>query len=309
MLSQSLWLTPLFLLGFGLQASAQAAPASSPNLDPNLSAARSAFDEGRWSDANHKLRQYLADHSDSAEATYLLAATLFHQNQPKESLETFTRAAQKSLPSALDLRIVAMDYVLLNDFSDANKWITVSLRENPRDGESWYALGRIRQTENRFADAVAAFTRALEFMPKSVKAENNLGVSYEGLNQPEKAIAAYRQALAWQQDDPHPSEQPFINLGILLTDRNQLPEALALLQHAETLSNADPRVHGALGRVYSHLQQYPRAQAELEAAIKAKPDDSGLHFQLGQVYRREGLAEQGAAELKRAAELNAAPHH
>jgi tetratricopeptide (TPR) repeat protein len=299
------WLTPIPLLAACLVAPAQNATPATTELDLGLLPARTAFSEGRWAEAERQTRQYLQGHGESAAALYLLASTLFYENKPRESLETFTHAARIIAPTALDLRIVAMDYVLLNDYTDANKWITVSLQKNPQDGESWYALGRIRQTENRFADAVAAFNKALEWMPKSVKTENNLGLAFEGLNQPERAIDAYRQAIEWQQNAQHPSAQPLINLGILLTDRNQSQEALALLQKAEALPDTDPRVHGALARLYSHLNRFPEAQRELGTAIKANPADGSLHFQLGQVYRKEGLKEQSAAELKRAAELEA----
>lgn len=294
----------LLMLTSGLALSAQTPVPVRPELDPALTGARTALDSGRWSDADRDSRNYLHSHPDSAEATYLLATALFHENRPAESLQTFTRAAQISRPSAADLRLVALDYVLLNDFPDADKWITASLRENPRDGESWYALGRIRQTDNRFDDAVAAFNKALQYMPRSVKVENNLGLAYEGLNQPEQAIRAYRQALSWQQDLPHLSEQPFINLGILLTDRNETKEALSLLLRAEALAPADPRVHTSLGRLYSRSQQYAQAQAEFEKAVAATPDDASLHFQLGQVYRKEGMTERSNAELARAAALD-----
>lgn len=272
--------------------------------DPILDGARSAFHRGDWAAAELQLRPYLQDHPNSSEALYLLAEAELHLNKPKDSLETFTRAAKLTPPSALQLRFVALDYVLLNDYTDAGKWIVVSLQANPRDGESWYTLGRIRQTENRFADAISAFQKALEFMPQSVKVENNLGLAYEGLNQPDRAIGAYRQALAWQATAPHPSEQPFLNLGILLTDRNQPEEALPLLQKAEALAPAEARVHSSLGRLYIRLQQYPLAQKQLEAAVAAKPDDASLHFQLGQVYRKLGMLERSTQELNRASSLD-----
>ena len=294
----------ILLLASGMPVLAQTLPPGSLELDPALAPAKSAFNGAKWTEADQLLRHYLLAHPDSAQANYLLATALFHENKPAESLQTFTRAAQIARPTALDLRFVALDYVLLNDYPDADKWITASLREDSRDGESWYALGRIRQTENRFDDAVAAFTKALEYLPRSVKVENNLGLAYEGLNQPDQAIRAYRQAIDWQQDAPHPSEQPFINLGMLLTDRNQPKEALSLLLRAEALAPADPRVHTSLGRLYSRSQQYAQAQAEFEKAVAATPDDASLHFQLGQVYRKEGMTERSNAELARAASLD-----
>lgn len=273
--------------------------------DPALLAARTALAQGQWPAAELQLRAYLRDRPASAIALYLLAETLQRENKSRDSLETFTRAAALAAPSALQLRFVAMDYVLLNDYPDAEKWIRISLQQNPQDGESWYMLGRILQTDNRFADAVTAFTRSLQLMPRSVKVEDNLGLAEEGLNQPDRAIATYRQALAWQADAPHPSEQPFLNLGTLLTDRNQLQEALPLLQRAEALAPRDPRIHTALGRLYVRLQQYPQAQTELEQAVAAQPDNASLHFQLGQVYRKVGNIDRSTRELTRAAALEA----
>src|SRR5579875_1464833 len=279
------------LAGFGRVAPGLSQIVSSPALaaDPHLIAARSAEETADWARAESEVRQSLATRGDSADALYLLGSILFHEDKPRDSLLTYTHAAQLARPSASDFRTIALDYVLLNDYTDAARWITRAAHENPADGETWYAMGRIKYTQNRFAEAVESFQHALERMPHSVKAENNLGLAYEGLNQPDEAIKAYRQALEWQQGQPHPSEQPFLNLGILLTDRNQLEEALSLLKQAEAIAPKDPKIHGALGKLYTRRNDLPQAQAELEQAVAGTPKDSALHFQLGQVYRKEGM--------------------
>ena len=94
-----------------------------------------------------------------------------------------------------------------------------------------------------------------------------------------------------------------LNLGILLTDRNQLSEALPLLQQAEALAPADGKIHAALGKLYARQMAYPAAQKELEQAVGTDPKNAGLHFQLGQVYRKEGLVDKAKEELARAAAL------
>ena len=251
-----------------------------------------------------QLRQYLTGHDDAPEARYLLALTLFHEDRPKESLTMYTRAAAGRKPGAKDFHTIALDYVLLHDYTDADTWITRAAREDPHDGEIAYARGRIKYTENRFAEAIASFESALKLMPRSVKAENNLGLAFEGLNQADQAVAAYRQAIFWQAGDPHASEQPLLNLGILLTDRNQLAEALPLLEKAEALAPRDSKVHAALGKLYARQLNLPRAQQELEQAVNAEPKNAGLHFQLGQVYRKEGMQDKARQELAQAAALD-----
>ena len=111
-------------------------------------------------------------------------------------LKEYTRAAQVQSPSAEDLKNVALNYVLLDDYVDADKWMSRSVQMNEKDPDAWYGLGRIRYTRQRFQDAVDSFQKTLALEPKSVKAENNLGLAYEGLNRTEDAIKAYRRALA-----------------------------------------------------------------------------------------------------------------
>ncbi len=276
---------------------------NTPDVDPPMSLARAALERRDWTQAELLLRSYLGNSQHSAPALYLLASTLFHEDKPKESLAMYTRAAQETPPSAPDLRLVALDYVLLDDYEDADKWITRSARQNANDGETWYVMGRIKYTENRFQEAVDSFLKCLQDEPHSVRAQNNLALAYEGLNQPEMAMRVYRKALAWQIDDPHPSEQPALNLGILLSDRNQLDEALTLLLHAEMLAPHDGKTHGALGKLYVRRKEFQQAEAEFVQAVAAQPNDVGLHFQLGQVYRRLGKKESATAELTRAAAL------
>ena len=281
----------------------QASQTRDDNGNLTLAAARASMDHHQWEAAEKQLRQYLSQRKDEPEAMYALALTLFHENRPKESLAMYTRAAAMRRPDAHDFHFIALDYVLLHDDTDADSWITRAAREDPGDGEIAYAMGRIKYTENRFSEAVTSFERALTLTPHSVKAENNLGLAFEGLNEGDKAVAAYRQAIAWQAGDPHPSEQPLLNLGNLLTDRNQLEEALPLLQRAEALAPADGKIHAALGKLYARQMNLPQAQTELEQAVSAEPSNGGLHFQLGQVYRKEGMAEKARQELARAAAL------
>lgn len=294
----------VLLCGGTLRANAGPPQRTGNEGETALAAARVSMGHHEWAAAENQLRQYLTQAKDASEARYLLALTLFHEERPKESLATYTRAAADRRPGPEDFHIIALDYVLLHDYTDADTWITRAAREDPNDGEIAYAMGRIKYTENRFAEAVMSFQRALVLMPRSVKAENNLGLTFEGLNEADKAVAAYRQAIAWQEGQPNPNEQPLLNLGNLLTDRNQLAEALPLLQRAEALAPTDGKIHAALGKLYARQMNYPAAQRELEQAVSSDPKSAGLHFQLGQVYRKQGMGDKAKEELARAAALD-----
>jgi tetratricopeptide (TPR) repeat protein len=268
--------------------------------------ARAAAAARHWPEAEKLLTGYLAQHEGTAATHNVLGLILLNEDRPNDSLKEFTLGAKLQYPSAENFRYVALDYALLNDYADADRWMTRSVELDGLDGESWYELGRIRYMENRFADSVEAFRNALRIEPRLVKAENNMGLALEGLNQQDDALAAYRQAMTWQQDDPHPSEQPLLNLGILLSDRNDKAGALAALTEAEAIAPHDPAIHAALGKLYTRGLQLDKAQAEMEQAVAAKPGDASFHFLLGEVYRREGRQAEAKAQFAQVAALHQA---
>jgi Flp pilus assembly protein TadD len=258
----------------------------------------------QFKQAEEELRQVIATDQTCTDAHFLLAYDLLRQNLPRQSLAEYTTAATLRTPGPQDLRNVALDYVLLDDYPDAGHWIQRALTMDANDSENWYVLGRIRYSSGKFQDAVTAFEHTLLLAPKSVKAENNLGLTYEALNEGEKAMNAYRTAIAFGERPGEQSEQPMINLAILLAHRSDLDGALALLTRAVTLAPQDVRAREHLGQVYLGRNQLPEAQEQLEKAVSLSPEDPRLHFQLGQVYRREGIAGKAKAEFARSASLN-----
>jgi tetratricopeptide (TPR) repeat protein len=280
-------------------------PSDMQSAADQLTKAHAAFNERDLPQAEKLTRQLLSRDNRSSEAHTLLAHILFAENKPGASLQEFTRAAHLAHPSADDLRIVSLDYVLLNDYPDADKWISRSLMMNPRSAEGIYVLGRIRYTENRFADALQCFDKALLLEPKLAKAENNRGLTLEALNRDDEAVQSYRRAIATEADKEHPSEQPYLNLGTLLLNKGDLAEAQKMLERAFSLAPQDPKIAVATGRLYERQGKLNEARHRLETATRALPDDAAVHFQLGRVYKKLQLPDLAAAEFARSQALAA----
>ncbi len=286
----------------------QVTPTASPGAESNAClppAAQQSIASGRFKDAEQLLRRTIAV-STCPDAHFLLAYALLRRDLPKESLAEYTAAARLRRPTPTDLRNVALDYVLLGDFADAEHWVLRALETNAADAESWYVLGRVRYSTGKYAAAVEAFEHALSIDPKSLKAENNLGLAFEGLNRTDEAIDAYRKAIALGEESAKPSEQPMINLAIVLEHRSDFSGAQTLLRDAVALAPQDARAREHLGHIDLELNHLPEAQEQLESAVALLPNDARLHFLLGQVYRRQGSGEKAKAEFARSAALNGA---
>ena len=303
-----------------LQPSQPATP-ESPASDPILTDANSLLQRGKPADAEPLIRRYLAQHPDSAQAHFLLGHALFRQIQQSASaahnsasggrqekatasLAEFTAGAKYGKPSPSDLKIVALDYILLGDYPDADKWLTKMLEWTPNDSEGWYYLGRTKYSENRFAEAVGAFQQSLKLDPENVKTEDNLGLAYAGLGHADDAIAAYHAAMEWQKDAPAKNPGPFIDLADLLLDQNRSAEAIPYLHEAIQIAPQDSKAHELLGKAYARLDRLPEAQAELEEASALAQQNANLPCMLGPIYRKQGLTEKAKLALDRCAALN-----
>jgi tetratricopeptide (TPR) repeat protein len=315
-----------------LNAARQSPALGSAQPDAPLAAARTLLDQRQVSEAGYVVRQYLETHPDSADGHFLLGYILFREIQTEATLETtaeslkdivvrpsdgktrdekakdslaeFTAGAKFHVPNAFDLKIVALDYVLLGDYVNADKWLTRSVEWNPKDADAWYYLGRARYNENKFADAISAFQQCLKLSPGNVKAEDNLGLALAGLGRNEEATAAYKQAMDWQSKASLKNPGPYIDFGSLLLDESRPQEAVPYLVQAVEIAPRESRAHELLGKAYTRMEELPKAQTELEKATELSPENANLHCMLAPVYRKQGLTEKAKVEFDRCAALS-----
>ena len=278
-------------------------PSSRP-VDAQLQNAASSVKAGDFQGAESSIRAYLVLHADSAEAHYLLGYLFYREKKPTASLAEYTLGARFRKPSADDLAAVSLDYVLLHSYADADKWMTQATSMEPANGLYWYYLGRTKYNENRFQEAVDAFDRSLKLLPFNVRAEYNLGLAYAGKALDDKAIDAYKTAIAWQKGTVHEDPQPYLDLGILLANQGHLKDAVTNLQKAVELDAQNPKIHEEIGRVYEQLHSLEKAQVEIESAVALAPNVPSLHFQLGRIYQKEGMTERAKREFASCAVLN-----
>jgi tetratricopeptide (TPR) repeat protein len=269
-----------------------------------LAEARSLLELGKPGEAEKVVRRYLEVHRNSADGHYLLGYILFRLQKAEESLAAYTEGAKYRRPSAYDLEVVGADYVLLGDYASADKWFSKSVEWEPGNRQALYYLGRAKYNENRFEEAIDVFQRCLKLDPKDVKAEDNLGLSYQGLGKNEEAAAAFRQAIAWQADRTLKDPGPYINLGSLLVDSGKTADALPYLLQAKAIAPRDMKARRELGKAYMALNRLDDAQLELEKAVELAPQSAPAHFMLGQLYRKRGMVEKAKLEFGRYAELN-----
>ena len=185
-----------------------------------------------------------------------------------------------------------------------HRWLTRSLQENPRDAQAWYYLGRTKYGKGQFLEAIEAYAQCLKLEPRNIKAETNVGLSYEALERADEAAQAFQNAVTWQSENPAKDPEPFIELGHLYVNQNQAEKAVTYLTQSIAIFPKISKAHEELGKAYSLLKRFPEAQTELEKAIELTPQAPNLHCLLAPVYRKQGFEERAKAESDRCAALS-----
>jgi tetratricopeptide (TPR) repeat protein len=245
-----------------------------------------------------RLRASLASNPQSADTLYELALVLRQQNKPRESLETYTHAAQIQKPNAAQLHSVALDYVLLDDYDDAVRWLRVALGMEPDNIEILYSLGRCLYTSNLFPDAEKIYLRLLAIDPMHLKAEENLGLTYDAQNDPQRAEKYLRTAAQWAKERGLKDPWPYLDLGILLLDQARAADAQPFLEKAVELDPKSAWAHEKLGMALVANGDANRGTRELQLAVGLDPKDPKAHFELGRAYRAAGQQDKARAEFE-----------
>lgn len=97
------------------------------------------------------------------------------------------------------------------------------IRQNPKDLNAQIELGNIYMDTHRFADAIEAYSKALEIDPNNVDVRVDMGTCYRSIGKSDKAAEEYRKAISINPNHANAHR----NLGVVLAfDLKQKSEAV-----------------------------------------------------------------------------------
>jgi tetratricopeptide (TPR) repeat protein len=165
-------------------------------------------------------------------------------------------------------------------------------------------LGVALLEQFRFADAVAAFRRALAADPALLPAQVNLAIAHFYVPDIPAAKAAALQALAASPDAPH----PHYLLALIARSEGQAEEAVP---HLQKVLAADPNDLGAnvtLGQVYLQLRRFDDAIAAFRLSLAAEPYNVSAAYNLAVALNRADKRDEGQAAMARFQVLRDSPY-
>lgn len=164
-------------------------------------------------------------------------------------------------------------------------------------------LGSLDAQEERWAQAVASFQRALALDPEHKASLFGLANAYRKLGRPEEALIGFERLLALSPQD----SKAALAAADLLAAKGERGRAIALLEKAASGREAPPILANQLGELLAGQGRVAEARAAFERALAAGPELAQPHFNLGALAEEAGDAAAAIRHYEKALAL--APRH
>jgi tetratricopeptide (TPR) repeat protein len=223
----------------------------------------------------------------------------------------------------------------ITDIEQARKACSDAVALGNAGADGHICLGTLAQETGKQTDAASEFQKALQLEPANDRASIGLAKAYEKLNQPEKAEAAYKQAIAlrpnyWRgydqlggfyfrtadypkaeqmfgtatEKDPQ-SFRSYSNLAAALSAQAKDTDAVDALKKSIALHpTAD--AYSNLGVALFKLRRFDEAAEDFRRSIQLAPDAYDSWSALGDAEYYSGHRNQAVKDYNKAMEL---PQH
>jgi tetratricopeptide (TPR) repeat protein len=188
-----------------------------------------------------------------------------------------------------------------------------------RDSKNYahYAqLGHLLRQQNKFDEAAAAYSKAVELNPSDAGSYQNLTTLLQRQGKIDQAVAAGRKAVELNPK----AAGAWVNLGNALWGARKFDEAAAAFRQAIDLDPKDGKTYGDVGNppsvspqvaAYGNLARMLHQQKKLDEAaavfrelIERDPKLASAHFELGGVLVDQKRHPDALAEFKKALDLD-----
>jgi Flp pilus assembly protein TadD len=222
-------------------------------------------------------------------AKIVLADRFEALNKYEDAIVAYKSLSEKSLYRSAAAVQIALDEAKIGKNDDAIAELQAMTRLTPKDVTVWTALGDAYRNETKFMEAADAYDHAVALLGNDKTTSWPLyyarAIAEERSHRWDAAEVDLKHALQLSPEQP----QVLNYLGYSWVDQGRnLPQALAMLEKARSLSPFDGYIVDSVGWAYYRLGRYEDAVKTLENAVQLVPGDATVNEHLGDAYWKTG---------------------
>jgi tetratricopeptide (TPR) repeat protein len=242
--------------------------------------------KGLYDKAIEIIREHVKLSGETALGWELEGELLFHQKHFDAADQALSRSVSLSDHNPRPHQLLGLIYALKRQNREALRELRIAAEEGPDQPQFRYSLGRVYYSTANYPAARDEFLACLKLQPGFPKALENLGLSYEALNEDDKALQAYQEAIALEKQRKGVKRvEALVYSAVLKAKMGNLDEALELLRMGVTLSPKSFRANFELGRLLLKAGQFSSAEKYLLAAAELDSKFSRTYYFLAMLNR------------------------
>ncbi|PIE62193.1 MAG: hypothetical protein CSA25_06305 [Desulfobacter postgatei] len=194
-------------------------------------------------------------------------------------------------------------YFNTKDYQNADGMFAELAREIRENPDLVVMIAQTLIPERRYQDAATILSQVRKILPGNANINFFLGMVYEGLKEPDKAIEYYLKVTP-----DHPQyKKTIISIAFLYKEMDRILEAIRFLEKHHRQSPSDIDITAYLASFYQENKSYEIAVTMLQQALKNAPQNTALLFKLGVVLDTAGQRQKSIETMKNIIKLD--PKH
>ncbi|MFB6448957.1 tetratricopeptide repeat protein [Bradyrhizobium tunisiense] len=235
--------------------------------DAIISAAASAYGQGRYAESEALCRQIVQAVPDHFDATHFLGLSVQQLGRLDEAQQLLERAVAIDPRSHEAHNNLAAVHFVLQKFEAARACQEKAIALKPNFAPALAGLGNTLLQMNLPGQAIELYDRAIKLKPDYADALCNRGLAELALGQFDRARQSFERALLFQ---PRHAEA-LVGKGVVNIELKHYDEAEAALAAALAIRPGSAKAHAHRGRLNFALSRPEQAAANFDAALALSP--------------------------------------
>jgi len=236
---------------------------------------------------------------DYAAAHREIGRILLAKNDTRGAVDAFSKALANNPNDFTAMRELADAYSQAGNFTDAENLYARALTVNPFDAQTNHNMALVKIELNKLTEAFDFARKAVESAPNNAVYMYTMGLVQEKSGAVDSAITSYKSSASLDSR----YIRPRINLGNLLTTKENYSDAVNYLNEALAVAPADFEVNKNLGAAYSKLEDWNYSINHYERALSARQNDITVLVDLSRAYASSGDHQKAASSYQQVLRL------